>query len=386
MDTTKTTEDVNRGNQPSSDEIKSDIDRTRERMDQTISELGERLHPRNLISDLMDYLRSSSSASSDGRTLAQDAQKAGKAILNQVRLHPIPSILVTAGIVALLMEQKRRNTVYVTVEEEYEEDSPRVWVTDYTEPVETYEPVSEPNPQFNEGSAPPQETQSKSGIMDTIKNTGSKAGEKIHAATESVKTAVGTVKDKISSAAHSTAQGSRHFKDRTSAVAGRVRSQVQHGYEVSRQRYQHGAENYPLAMGAGCLALGVLVGFLLPHTRREDELLGQTAARVKDRTKEAGSRLVDRTKEVAKEVADAALGEARSQGLTPGNLAEKVSHVASTTGQTIKEKAKQEGEELKQTAQQGSMEAKSGLQSSPGSSNPVIAGPGCGCGPSDNRI
>lgn len=372
MDTTQITKDINTDNQSSSEVIKSDIDHTRQRMDETISELGDRLHPKNIISDLIEYVRSSPSA--DGHSLAEDAQKAAKAVLRQVQLHPVPSLLLTAGVVWLITEQRRKTTY----SGDYEIESYRVGGTTVAATCAGSD---------NEDLATTQAATTKPGMMGSVREAGAKVGEKLSAASESVKSAAGSVKDSlgsvkdtISSAANATVESGRHLKVRAGETMDRVKNQVQRGYEASRDSYRRNAENYPLAMGVGCLALGVLVGFLLPRTQREDELMGEASAQVLDKTKEMGNKVIDRTKQVANEVVDKVVGEAQTQGLTPSNLVNKVGQVASAAGDTIKEKVQNEASHIKSAANTGSSGPQTGNQPAPKENVMAGAGSGCGCG------
>ena len=62
----------------------------------------------------------------------------------------------------------------------------------------------------------------------------------------------------------------------------------------------------PLAVGLSFAALGALVGVLLPHTRREDQLLGERSDQVVEAAKEKGQELLERGKDVAERVAGSA--------------------------------------------------------------------------------
>ncbi|MGH7199016.1 MAG: DUF3618 domain-containing protein, partial [Planctomycetaceae bacterium] len=89
---------------PSPREIEQDIERTRGEMDETMDELSERLNPRHLLDDVLDFFRSSSSAPG-GREAADYAKSIGRQALHQAKEHPIPAILFGAGLAWLLMEQ-----------------------------------------------------------------------------------------------------------------------------------------------------------------------------------------------------------------------------------------------------------------------------------------
>ena len=60
-----------RAENASSEEIRSDIKGTRRDMDETLDELGERLHPRHLLDEVIDIFRSSPSGSASRDQIAR---------------------------------------------------------------------------------------------------------------------------------------------------------------------------------------------------------------------------------------------------------------------------------------------------------------------------
>jgi ElaB/YqjD/DUF883 family membrane-anchored ribosome-binding protein len=99
------------------------------------------------------------------------------------------------------------------------------------------------------------------------------------------------------------------------AVSGRVDSvkskisgatpdgaQVKHG----ARRTKGMAEENPLGLVIGALAVGFVGGLLIPSTRVEDEKIGPMADQVKEKAKETGQEAMDRGKEAARQAADTA--------------------------------------------------------------------------------
>jgi hypothetical protein len=66
------------------------------------------------------------------------------------------------------------------------------------------------------------------------------------------------------------------------------------------------AQENPLGLAIGGIAVGFLAGLLVPSSRVEDEKLGPMADRVKDQIKETGQEAVERGKEVAQQAAETA--------------------------------------------------------------------------------
>jgi hypothetical protein len=95
------------------------------------------------------------------------------------------------------------------------------------------------------------------------------------------------------------------------------------------------AQENPLGLAIGGLAVGFLVGMALPSTKVEDEQLGPIVDDVKDKVVETGQEAIERGKQVAQDTAEAAsdaLAESgreqaeelrssatdKAQGATPG--------------------------------------------------------------------
>jgi Protein of unknown function (DUF3618) len=78
------------------------------------------------------------------------------------------------------------------------------------------------------------------------------------------------------------------------------------------------AESNPLGLALGGLAVGFVVGTLLPQTRVENERLGEMSDRIVDAAKDTASDAVERGKQVAQEAAGAAVDTAKESGREQG--------------------------------------------------------------------
>jgi ElaB/YqjD/DUF883 family membrane-anchored ribosome-binding protein len=74
------------------------------------------------------------------------------------------------------------------------------------------------------------------------------------------------------------------------------------------------AQENPLGLAAGAVAVGFLVGLAVPSSNIEHEKLGPVADRVKDQAKETGQEALERGKDVAQSAADTASEEGRKHG------------------------------------------------------------------------
>jgi len=94
------------------------------------------------------------------------------------------------------------------------------------------------------------------------------------------------------------------------------------------------AQENPLGLAVGSVAVGLIVGMLLPSSRVEDQKLGPIADDVKEKAKETGQEALERGQQVAQEAAQSAQ-------------------------QTVQEKGREHGEELASNAQSNMQEATS---------------------------
>jgi gas vesicle protein len=74
------------------------------------------------------------------------------------------------------------------------------------------------------------------------------------------------------------------------------------------------AQENPIGLAVGSIALGFVAGMLIPSTRVEDEKVGPVADQVKDSAKETGQEALERGKEVAQEAAQSAKETVQEHG------------------------------------------------------------------------
>jgi gas vesicle protein len=75
------------------------------------------------------------------------------------------------------------------------------------------------------------------------------------------------------------------------------------------RRGAHVAQENPLGLAVGGVAVGFLAGLLVPVTHKEHETLGPMADQVKDEVKQTGQEALERGKEVAQSAAETAKQE-----------------------------------------------------------------------------
>jgi hypothetical protein len=123
--------------------------------------------------------------------------------------------------------------------------------------------------------------------------------------------------------------------DAMSETTPRVGDATPSGGQVKQQakRAVGSAQENPLGLAVGAVALGFLAGLAVPSTRVENERLGPVADQVKDKVKETGQEALDRGREVAQEVASSAADTAKEQTQEHGqDLAQSAAQNAQDLG------------------------------------------------------
>ena len=152
--------------------------------------------------------------------------------------------------------------------------------------------------------------------------------EKRDSAKESVVGATQTVKEKLVGAKDSVSETAGGATSRV-GDATPDREQVKH----QARRAKGVAQENPIGLAIGSIAVGFIAGMLVPATRVEDEKLGEISDQVVDKAKETGQEALEHGKQVAQETAQSAQ-------------------------ETFRDSAQQHGDEVKQTAQENAEQAR----------------------------
>lgn len=107
-----------------------------------------------------------------------------------------------------------------------------------------------------------------------------------------------------------------------------IKQSAKEGFDRGLQMAQTGWQEYPLAICAAALGVGVLAGMLLPSSSIEDQMMGQASDRIAGRLKKAGGTVKELAEKAYEEAANAAKDEADRVGLTPDHLSRKVKRLA----------------------------------------------------------
>lgn len=300
------------GSDRSSDQIRSDIDRTRADMDETFSALESKLTPGQILEEAWVLFKGGSSA---GATR----------LLRVIREHPLPAAVIGLGAGWLLVERSRR----LDNESDYGNGGrlygrSRYGASDYDE-------------------------------FDLEDDWESESSGALASAREKVKDVASSAKEAVSNAADTVGEKASHLKDGALDLGHKAKDQAvelkrKAKTQVKRARtgFWQTMEENPLLVGAATLALGIVAGLATPSTDVEDEWLGEKRDQLLDQAKELGQEALDKGKQVAETVVDTVKHETETQGLTPQSLVDKVKTVAQEATNTAKEEVKKQAPSLAQ--------------------------------------
>jgi hypothetical protein len=298
---------------PSSTEaLRSDIDHTRRRMDDTMEALADRLQPQHLVDEFLGFLRRPGENGESHLTelrekITESADTAMHAVVDTVKKNPLPALLIGAGI-AWMIYGRRREPEFPAPDGDYygyDRDGDPAYDPD----IYQDRPLQYPTDSSGDGG------HSKLGeLKHTIAN---KASHAAHQAKEKMSHAGEAAKEKIARVGEVAREKAANLGERASEKFQDLKAGTSRAYDRTRERVVTTADQHPLEVGLACLATGVIAGLALPTPGPINRRLGPAAERLRERTLDAGRDMMAKGRQVAQAAVGAAKEEAKAQGL-PG--------------------------------------------------------------------
>jgi ElaB/YqjD/DUF883 family membrane-anchored ribosome-binding protein len=308
-----TTPDLSKPEARSSSQIEADIRTTRARIDSTLEQLGARLNARSLLNSALDWWEARSGGPAKSPAGAATKQAYGS-LARHLKENPLAALMIGAGLGWMIIETATSSST-----------------------------ASEPEKASALRGSPSQEPGSpeKSPLLESAKETMSQAKESVTEWAQAAQEKVSTLSESANEAAGELGQRAQQAYQEGRSSARKLGGRLESGYRAGSEQLENALEQYPLALGVGFAALGALIGVLLPPTRGEDQLLGESADQLLSATKDKGQQLLDRGKTLTQRVAQSALEQAREEGLTPAAASQSLSQIAGKVTQVAR-KAKEE--------------------------------------------
>jgi ElaB/YqjD/DUF883 family membrane-anchored ribosome-binding protein len=227
--------------------LEREIDQTRAQMDQTISALGRKFSPGQLLDEALGMVRE------HGGEFAANLN-------NTVKQNPVPVILSTVGIAWMMISNHRPNRS-IAYDDDYEHRY------DY---------------ESTDGDHIADEPGMLAGAGERIAG----AGQRIKEGTEATR--------------HKLARSKEALTSRVSKTAGSAQAQARR----AREGFDNLLEDQPLILGAVGVALGALIGAMLPATEQEDRLFGPLRDKTMSEVKQRGEESFNQVRESVSRVGE----------------------------------------------------------------------------------
>ncbi|HEY0144186.1 MAG TPA: DUF3618 domain-containing protein [Thermoanaerobaculia bacterium] len=243
--------DMNHDDQNETRRIRDDIERTQREMSRTIDEIEDRLSPRNVMQRTKESVR-------------RAGVNKTRSLVDKVKANPIPAAMAGIGLYLLMRDHDRGDDIYEIDSVGYDAGYDATYGHSHTR---------------------------IDAMQDRVHGGVDQVRERVDSARERVSGAMDTARDRISGAMSSARESVSHVGDRASSGMYRARSS---GQDL--------LSSNPLILGVAAVALGAIVGSLIPETEREDQLFGEHRDKLMDRGRDLAREGVDRAKNVASAV------------------------------------------------------------------------------------
>jgi ElaB/YqjD/DUF883 family membrane-anchored ribosome-binding protein len=277
-------------------QIEREIEQTRARMSERIDTISEKLHPSNLALSAVE-------------SVGVQARQTGSRVAHVLRENAIPVAAVGLG-VTWLIAQRAKSAAWGdwTPRDGYRGPERRI-----------------------------------SGYAERRRRPGE--------ARDRVSGGVTGVADRVGGVARPLGDVAERAQERVSELGSEARERVQELGTRSREQtrrvrtdLERMIEENPLAAAAGAGALGLALGLLLPHTRREDRVMGPARDQLLDRAGETVERVKEAAAEAAQEVTETVKGEVADRGpelkgVVQG-MAQRVTEQAKESAARVRDEAK----------------------------------------------
>jgi len=322
-------------------EIRAEIEETRAEMSGTIEAIQDRLSPQHLKEQVKDQVREQfqevkatvreatiGKAEDMVRNAGDTLDEARYGLMETIRQNPIPAALVGIGLGWLFVNRQsapgRRYNRYNDQARYYREAQPHYGDRQgYTGRTSAYADTYASN-WADQGQRSAKGTlhrvqEAAGGVVNQAQDTVGTLADRTQ---ETVGTFVDRTQETVGNVVSQAQETASTVANQTQEAVGYIAGQAQYQAQRVEDRFQHALYENPLAVGAVALAIGTAVGFSLPQTQRENELLGEARDTLIDRAQEVAQDTLEKVQQVAGDVVDQAQTtvqeKAKERGLTSG--------------------------------------------------------------------
>lgn len=256
-------------------EIKSEIERTRAEMSNTIGEIQERLSPDHLMQQAKDTVSEAAtgkvrdimhSASETAQMVAEETQYAGRSVASYVRSHPVQMALLAGGITWWMLRNADRSYEWEGASEGWDSD----------------------RQMYGEG-------------QESLRE---RVGEYASSAKGTVTDYASSARQTVGEYADTARDSARRAQQRAYDAATAARHAASRGWQRTSTSVDDWVHEYPFAAGAVAVAVGAAIGLSVPGTDFEDRAMGTTRDEAWARAGRAAREIKDNVTQKVQDVAD----------------------------------------------------------------------------------
>lgn len=310
------------------EEIRAQIEDTRSKMGETIDAIQEKLSMSHIKEQVSDQISSAVESAKDavydatigkagefmqnvGRSFSDVTGNVGRSfsgvtgnvgntlaktdILGMASRNPIPVALIAAGLGMLILRSRSRSSAKSSPSYRYDYDAGNYNEGGY---------YSDSSSRGSRGSGSSRSALKSAG--KTVGSAASSAYEGVGSVASSAYEGVGSVASStysgVTSAASSAIEGLSSVAGSAYEGVGSVGTHARKLAGKAQDKYEYHIEENPLAVGAVALAVGAAVGFMIPSTDTESELMGEYRDTLVQKAGEAARGALDKVQDLAGEV------------------------------------------------------------------------------------
>jgi ElaB/YqjD/DUF883 family membrane-anchored ribosome-binding protein len=280
-------------------EIRAQIEQTRSEMSETINAIQDKLSPDNLKDQAKEMVREATIGRAEEMVNnAGDTAKGLRAsVMETIRQNPVPAAIAGISLGWLFMNRANGGS---NSQGQYS----RGYSYDRMRYSSGYPGAGNYGPGYGTGY--------DGGARGNSGGIGEMASQAKDTVGDVASQAKNTVGDVAGQAASTVGDVASQARDTVGDMAG----EAQYRAQQATYSLQNMLQDNPLAVGAVAVALGAAVGFIVPETQQEHQLLGQARDTLVDKAQTVAQDTVQKVQNVAEEATQTVQQEAQNQGLT----------------------------------------------------------------------
>ena len=267
----RTVEHTDNG-ETSSAVIRAEIEKTRERLGDTIEALGAQLNPTNLKRRVKEGVREATigRVQDMANNTKERIAETSRSLAQTIRENPLPAAMAAAGIGWLLLSGRDQRPTTATRFTNGEPD-------EFAIPDESYH---------------------DSGVRAKVRDVAGNVAEKAQDLTEKVQEVAQRAVQNARNTGERVVERARDAGDRLTSRADDAAWRVRESARTTAKRVENRFDESPIGIGAVALAMGLAIGLSVPGTRKETDLMGDARDKLVDKTREKIADTTDKVERV----------------------------------------------------------------------------------------